>query len=111
MNKDLSGGKTRCWPQEGSHLERKLGVRLDWGTQKPFKGQNGYFYRDLNLQINKNSENNTLKELAKNLKGSHKKRYRLLIRTDKDGNVVITEPQLRERIRCKFVKMVSERGL
>ncbi len=66
LNPSADGAGSRVFPPVGSKLNAKYGIRIDKG--EPVTGEEDMIV--LNLQVNKEAENSTIKKLAR--KGTHK---------------------------------------
>jgi hypothetical protein len=69
---------SRAWPK--STLDKKLGVRLDYGERFQLDGS---WFRNIVLQLNKDAENAAINELAK--KDTHAKRAIITVPLSEDG--------------------------
>lgn len=66
LNPSLDGAGQRIFPARNSKTDKQIGVRIDKG--EPVRGQENVLR--LKLQVNKDAEDKTLKEMA--AKDSHK---------------------------------------
>lgn len=97
------------FPKKDSNKDKKYGIRIDLGEKFLRKvGKTDYYFRNLILQINKDPENQGLKEaVGKN--GTHAKRIQFEVPLNEKGDAL--HKDLKEEAVLSVIDDLSKQGL
>ncbi|KAL0958567.1 hypothetical protein HGRIS_000707 [Hohenbuehelia grisea] len=99
------GGSTRCWPKKSGSLDKKIGIRFDWGDPA-FKDAYGFWWRILNLQLNANAEQEAIRKTAQK-DGTHAVRAKIWIPTTTNGGALhpdVGEAEVQDQLVVDLLK-------
>ncbi|KAI0074749.1 hypothetical protein K474DRAFT_1503526 [Panus rudis PR-1116 ss-1] len=104
---------SRIWPP-GTSKDKRYGVRLDWGSLREVPAEQRIggvrYVRTFNMQINKDPENQALKEASEKDRGTHQKRIVGQIPLDENLKPLIAKETLPTKIQSDILEKTKRIG-